>query len=265
MNIKRGGWLEFGEGYSEHRILYFDINSHILLERKKNSSAPRVVIRLHCRDPRTVDRYDTILEQQYQHHNFMAHLEAFECSVSYPIEETDMMPLIKLDRLNTQIVRHAKKKCKKLKMGAKTYTPELHKLGLTIYFYHLLEKKQEGRKVSSRYLRRLANQCDISNYSIIPAPECRCARCTAQRAYRIYSKDAELKRPAWLDGLAGAIAAKGDIQQSSAIRQLKSQEESRHAHRTIRIATNDFDGAPYHMELQGSNGTYISTDKEEIE
>ena len=43
MNIKRGGWLEFGEGHSDHRILYFDINFHILLGQHKNSTAPRVV------------------------------------------------------------------------------------------------------------------------------------------------------------------------------------------------------------------------------
>ena len=28
MHIKRGGWLEFGEGYSDHRVLYFDIETH---------------------------------------------------------------------------------------------------------------------------------------------------------------------------------------------------------------------------------------------
>ena len=151
-------------------------------------------------------------------------------------------------------------------MGAKPYTPEPHKLGLTIHFYRLLEKKkQEGRKVSSRYLRRVANQRGISNYAIIPVPECCNVRCLAHRAYRIYAKDPEIKRPAWLDRLADAIAAKGNIQRSSAVRQPKSQEESRHAHRTICIATKDFDGAPYHMELLGSNGAYISTGKEEIE
>ena len=113
----------------------------MLLGRHKNSTAPRVARRLQCKDPRTVERYNSILEQQYQHHNFLARLEAFESSVSYPINEPDMLPLIKLDRLNTQIVRHAEKKCRKLKMGAKPYTPELHKLGLTIHFYRLLEKK----------------------------------------------------------------------------------------------------------------------------
>ena len=87
----------------------------------------------------------------------------------------------------------------------------------------------------------------------------------AFREYRIYSEHAADKRPAWLDGLADAIAAKGDLSRSTAVRQLKSQEESRHTHRLIRIETKDFVGAPLHMELEHGNGPYISTDKDEIE
>lgn len=175
------------------------------------------------------------------------------------------MPLIRLNPINTQLIRHAEKKFRKLRLGQRPYTPELNMLGLTIHFYTLLQKKREGRKVSSRYLRRISNQCNIVNYNIIPIDECIQARRQAFRVYRMYSNNAEIERPSWLDGLADSIAAKGDIPRSSAARQLKSQEESRHTHRTIRVATKDFDGAPFHMELQGKHGPYISTDKEEIE
>ena len=46
MNIKRGGWLEFGKGYSGHRVIYIDIGAHILLGRHKNSTAPKIIRRL---------------------------------------------------------------------------------------------------------------------------------------------------------------------------------------------------------------------------
>lgn len=122
-----------------------------------------------------------------------------------------MLPLVRLDRLNTQLIRHAEKKCRKIKMGAIPYTPDLSKLGLTVYVWRLIENKCEGHKVSSRYLRRKANQCGIFNYSIVPTEECRRARAIAFKEYREYASQAKMKRPAFLDDLADAIAAKGNI------------------------------------------------------
>lgn len=96
---------------------------------------------MQCRDPRTVDRFNEILEKHYEHHKFLERLNHFEAGVQYLITEDQMLPLIKLDRLNTQLIRNAVKKCRKLRMGAKAYTPEMHKLGLTIYLYCLLQKR----------------------------------------------------------------------------------------------------------------------------
>ena len=265
MDISRGGWLEFGEGFSDHRVLYFDISMHLLLGSHKNSTAPKNIRRLQCRDPRTVKRFNDILDKQYTHHNMLERLEEFENTVQFPIQEADMLPLIRLDRLNTQLIRHAEKNCRKLKMGAIPYTPDISTLGLAVYVWRLIEKKREGRKISSRYLRRKANQCGIFNYSIVPTEECRRARAIAFKEYIEYASQAKIKRPAFLDGLADALAATGNISRSSAIRQLKSQEESRHSHRMIRVAIKEFSGAPFHMELIGDKGPFISTDKEEIE
>ena len=265
MHISRGGWLEFGKEYSDHRVLYMDIDMHTLLGKHKNTTAHQTIRRLQCKDPRTVDRYNSILAKQYEHHNMIERLTAFENNVAYPISEQELLPLIKLDNLNTQLIRHAEKNCRKLKMGAKPYTPDLNKLGLAIHVWRLIQKKQEGCKVSSRYLRRKAHQCRIFNYNIIPTVECRRARALAYKEYRDYASQAKLKRPAFLDGLADALAAKGNISRSSAVRQLKSQEESRYSNRTIRNAIKHFDGAPYHMELPGPQGSFVSTDKEQIE
>ena len=68
-----------------------------------------------------------------------------------------------------------------------------------------------------------------------------------------------------MDGLADALAAKGNISRSSAVRQLKSQEESRYSNRTIRNAIKHFDGTPYHTEILGLQRSFVSTDKEQIE
>ena len=60
IDIVRGGWLELGEGFSDHRILYFDIDMHQLLGKHKNSTAVRSIRRLQCNDPRTVKTYNAM-------------------------------------------------------------------------------------------------------------------------------------------------------------------------------------------------------------
>ena len=114
------------------------------------------------------------------------------------------------------------KKCRKLRMGSLPYTPKTAKLGLTIEFWRSLIKKQEGKNVSSSYLRGTARQCGITNYR---------ARAQVHCEYKNYIKIAH--RPSFIDDLAYAIAADGDVERSTVIRQLKSQEESRHTHRLI--------------------------------
>lgn len=262
-DIVRGGWLEIGVGYSDHRILYFDIDMFKFLGKHKNSTAVKKIRRLQCNDPRTVHAFNDRLEKQYQYHNVHATLQKLDSEITTPPSPEQIRTLQRLDSINTQLIINAEKKCRKLRMGAKPYTPETAKLGLTIEFWRSLIKKLEGHNISSSYLRRTARKCNVFDYKKLSLEECKRARAKAHRAYKDYVVQAD--RPSFIDGLADAIAAEGDIERSTVVRQLKSLEETRHTHRLIRNSTKDFDGAPYHMELPNSQGSFISTDKEEIE
>lgn len=262
-DIVRGGWLELGVGFSDHRILYIDVDMFKFLGKHKNSTAPHKIRRLQCRDPRTIHAFNTCLEKQYKYHNVHNKLTLLDTAITTQPTQEQLAALYRLDNINTQLIIHAEKKCRKLRMGAHPYTPETAKLGLTIEFWRALIRKHEGHNISSSYLRRTARQCDIHNYSIIPLEECIREKRMAYKNYKTAIKT--VNRPSFLDDLADAIAADGDLERSTVIRQLKSQEESRHMHKEIRNSTKEFSGAPYHMELPSDNGPYISTDKEEIE
>ena len=54
-DIVRGGWLELGEGYIDHRVLYFDIDMYKFLGKHKNFTTTKKIRRLQCNDPRTVN------------------------------------------------------------------------------------------------------------------------------------------------------------------------------------------------------------------
>ena len=112
-NIIRGGWLEFGVGVSDHRILYVDSDMHVLLGRHKNKTSVRQIRRLQCNDPRTVQKFNERLEQHYRTLKMTEKLEAFHSNLTLSIISAKLNELHSIDRLNTQLVLNAEKKCRK--------------------------------------------------------------------------------------------------------------------------------------------------------
>ena len=111
LDITCGGWLKFGDGVGDHRPLYIDIPVKRLLGRYKNVIYPHQIRRLRCQDPRTVVKYNDILEQQYHHHNTITKLDEFQSLRSDPVTDDDLERLYKIDRTCTQAVRCAEKRC----------------------------------------------------------------------------------------------------------------------------------------------------------
>lgn len=134
-----------------HCLLTFLLKK--LIGRFKNVISPHQIRRLQCQDPRTVNKYNALLEQQYHHHNTIAKLEEFHKTKSDPISKDDIHRLIKIDLVSTQAVRFAENRCRKLRMGAKPWTPQLHNLGETINIWHLIIKKKLGKNISSTKLK----------------------------------------------------------------------------------------------------------------
>lgn len=147
-NITRGEWLELGEDFSDHRILFFDIDMFQLLGRHKNFTAVRTIRRLQCNDPRTVHAYNSILERQYQFHNDANKLAGLDATIKDMPTSQQLVALNKLDRINTQLIKHAERRCRKLRMGAHPFTPQTAKLGLSIEFWRALIRKLEGPNIS---------------------------------------------------------------------------------------------------------------------
>ena len=53
-HIYKGGWLRFGEGIGDHRAIYMDIPTSLLLGENKFQIPPPKVRRLKCNDPKVV-------------------------------------------------------------------------------------------------------------------------------------------------------------------------------------------------------------------
>ena len=137
-DIIAGGWLQMSNGISDHRPLFIDISIQQLLGKFKNSTQPYTIRRLKCKDKKAVDKYNSILEQQYMYHNTIQKLKDFRSSQCIPLSDQNKTELLKIDRVSTQAVVHAERHCRKIHAGGKSYTPKLNQLGRTIDVWRLI-------------------------------------------------------------------------------------------------------------------------------
>ena len=94
-HIDAGGWLRFGEGIGDHRVIYIDIPSQLLLGENKFTIIPPQVLRLKCDDPRVVRKYNEILEKQYQQHNTLQRIETLNQTFHTPMLPEEIVELEK--------------------------------------------------------------------------------------------------------------------------------------------------------------------------
>ena len=150
-------------------------------------------------------------------------------------------------------------------MGAKPYTPKLHKLGQCINAWHLVIKKKHGKNISSSLLRRVTRRCNLPATKYLSINDCVKLRSHAFKEYYDYAKDADTHRDDFYELLAEAQAEAGNISKSNALRQQKLNEDSRITHQRIKIVTKDHMGASYQMEISLHNKTFLSADREQLE
>lgn len=96
-------------GFSDHRVLYIDIDMGVLLGKHKNSTTAHKIRRLQCADPRTVDAFNVCLEKQYKHHNVQQKLLEAEAALLLEVNPVNIEKLVKIDRINTQLIIYAEK------------------------------------------------------------------------------------------------------------------------------------------------------------
>ena len=220
VNIEAGGWLQITSGLSDHRPLFIDISIKRLLGKYKNTTQPYTIRRLKCRDNKAVERFNSILEEQYKHHNTLAKIEMFRSQHSTPLSASDKDALIKSDRVCTQAVVHAERNCRKIFAGGKPYTPQLNKLGRVIDAWRLMVKKKLGCHISSKTLKRAAIANGIPHHNTLSLQHCLQERANAYREYRRYAKNSKrVHRPNFLDQLIDDRTAEGNLKEANRLMQ----------------------------------------------
>ena len=135
--IKSCGYLDHGENCSNHQPLWIDFYTESLL----GSNPPPVMNikarRLKTNDPRIVDKYNTVLEEEFEKFDvYTRALELYnECSDTSTATQCAEYKL--LDAIQTKAMKKAERKCQRLKMGAVPWSPAIKRACKLIQYIKL--------------------------------------------------------------------------------------------------------------------------------
>jgi endonuclease/exonuclease/phosphatase family metal-dependent hydrolase len=242
----KSGYLQ---SMSDHVGLWVDIPYEKVFGPGSRPSVLAGGRKLHCRDPRIVDRYHKALIPMLENQNIFNRAEFLfnnRNSLSKRFLEREWN---KLDKERVKIILAAEKKCRKFRKGKIQWTPEYADLTATLKAWSLIAAKRRRRRVDTKFFSRIlkrANIVDQAGASLEVAEE---AIREARKAIKKYAKKSTEKRLCWLDGLAEAMALdelteeetetpagerKVEQKQRTIVKQLLATEEQRRSVRIIR-------------------------------
>jgi hypothetical protein len=143
-----------GYGIGDHRMFVVDFNAKDII-----GQAPPRVIRatsghLNTRIPRVANKYVRILEEKVLRHQLIERMGAAHTSSKSCRKMTKHIN--RIDRELGQYMRHAEKKCRKIKSGRIPFLPEASVWIKRTQVYRSLLKYHEGRIRNRGNLKRSA-------------------------------------------------------------------------------------------------------------
>ena len=189
--------------------------------------------KLKTNDPRVVKKYLDKLHSELENNDVYNRTMALYNSIKGNVlTEEQQKEFEDLDDIRTEAMMIAEGQCRKLKMGATQWSPELQAIRDKIEYYSLSRRKKKGRNVSSRILYRLSKKtkCYAVDLSIDEIDN---------KLKDIFKEYWKAKKKSWklredfLTGLAEALEKEGKGKKSSIVKQLISTENQRSMFRKL--------------------------------
>jgi len=237
IDIISGGYFAYDEVFpgTEHRCIWIDLSFATALGHNMPPIVRPQMRRLHCRDPRLVENFNSKLHKLYLKHNMLPRIIELEKAVTYPITRELADRYEELDNLRCRCVAEAERKCRKLRAGQVAFSPHLQQARRNIAAWRLLLRRQKGLKVSSRLLDRSIAKSNIAsqakNFSV---DDLSSALTEAYRAYYEIKRNHSDIRQTALDTLAEVLASKGNFDKVTMLKVLRHRESQRQSARKLR-------------------------------
>ena len=222
--------------------------------------------RLSSAIPSAVSTYTRLLTSHLARHKVLPRLHALYLARDGDFTEGQRLALERLDRVRTEGMLHAERKCRKLAMGQVSYSPEVDHARKTRALWHLVVRKRRGKCVSSSLIRRKAKQLQIPCPLSVTLAQAELRFQEADAAYDSLKQRAPSLCHEFLQDRAanksGTVPAEA---QKAAQRLLTHERQREEARRLKRILGRTQGGAISRIEVE-ENGDFVEmTTQEDVE
>lgn len=161
LTVRSAGMTGFGELYAEsdHRLLWVDIDVHSLFGFPTPLPDKRPVDSLPLRDPVAMKKYNKYVLEQMEQHKIPAKVFSLEKkALSGEFSVSDVAQYNKLQAIQADIRRRAKRKCRRFYTSAMAFTADVGTVYRRRKLWKLVELRRCNKRVDGRKIRRLMQQ-----------------------------------------------------------------------------------------------------------
>jgi hypothetical protein len=223
----------------DHRMLWMDVPMELALGYIPSPTLSVSPQRLTLQDPRVVKRYNQLLRDTLEQQDVLKKLHALEQGITNKITPSQICEYNSLDSIRIQATIRAQKLCRKLRMGAVPFSPQLCMAGKKNRAWKLLLKKKSGGTVHSKFLGRKIKEAGITDFALLTIPKIQENLWNAWQRYHILKKRAAGDRSTWIEELAIARAEEGKSSVASKLKNILLRETQQRDARIIKSANGD--------------------------
>jgi hypothetical protein len=144
----------------DHRLLWIDIPMTVAFGHNAPPIARAAARRLKCEDPRIVKKYLEEYKVWINHFGLLAKAQRLQEIARNLPEERLKSKNDDLDKIRFEAMMFADKHCRKLKMGAKQWSPDYRLARDKVTLWELVVQLRQGKRIHKRYVQRLMSKCD---------------------------------------------------------------------------------------------------------
>ena len=261
----KAGYLPFGAVPGDHRGIWVDLDRRDVYGYDMSEVPLARARRLQLRDPRTIRRYCEILHKYLKKRNAYSRAADLRRSINGPLNEAQIALYEELDSIRELGMKLAERKCRKLKMGGRKWSPILQAARDTIKLWTMVRRKLRKCKVSVRTIIRLGKKLNIRTINA----DLESSKVKLDEAYQNYKNlrvQHEELHKTYREKLAQARAAEGNTKAVSEIKSIMHREKQRKTARRVKRALKKTVGMGTTKVHVVNNGvTSEITNKEEME
>ena len=267
VKVKRAGYLAFGEIPGDHRGIWIDVPHKSILGYKMADIPKASSRRLKLDDPRIVQRYLDILDGYLAAHKVYSRLRRLISThiEGSPLTTDQAKEYEELDNIRESGMIHAEKHCRKLRMGKVQWSPAMQQARDTITFWTLIRRRLKKCKVGARRIVRLKKKLGLKENTHLPLKEVEAKLVKARERYKICKQNDKVLRRDFLESLAEAKAAAGNVKVSTALQGIIHREEIRSTFQQIKRVTKTRQSGTIKIQVKRDGRVQEITKKTEME